>query len=269
MRPGDFYRPAHQLIYDAILDLYGARRAGRRGHRLGRADPRRPAGPRRRRALPAHADLARPDRGQRRLLRRRSSPSGPRCAGWSPPAPASCRWATTTASGSTDVAGTVDDVVDRAQAEIYDVTERRTSEDYVHIETLLQPHAGRDRQDLGSTGGIGTGIPTGFQPARRDHQRPAPRADDHRRRPSRFGQVDARAGLRPLGGGQAPASRRSSSPWRWASIEIMMRLFSAEAGGVAAEHALGAHERPGLDAAGPPLERAGRGAAVHRRLART
>src|ERR1700710_3447 len=23
IRPGDFYRPAHQLVYDAILDLYG------------------------------------------------------------------------------------------------------------------------------------------------------------------------------------------------------------------------------------------------------
>jgi len=23
VRPGDFYRPAHQLIYDAVLDLYG------------------------------------------------------------------------------------------------------------------------------------------------------------------------------------------------------------------------------------------------------
>src|SRR4051812_9323044 len=23
LRPGDFYRPAHQTIYDAVLDLYG------------------------------------------------------------------------------------------------------------------------------------------------------------------------------------------------------------------------------------------------------
>jgi len=23
LRPGDFYRPAHQSVYDAILDLYG------------------------------------------------------------------------------------------------------------------------------------------------------------------------------------------------------------------------------------------------------
>ena len=35
--------------------------------------------------------------------------------------------------------GEVDEIVDRAQAEIYDVTERRTSEDYVILEELLQP----------------------------------------------------------------------------------------------------------------------------------
>ena len=33
----------------------------------------------------------------------------------------------------------VDDIVDRAQAEIYDVTERRTSEDFVILEEILQP----------------------------------------------------------------------------------------------------------------------------------
>ena len=35
--------------------------------------------------------------------------------------------------------GEVDEIVDRAQAEIYDVTERRTTEDYVILEELLQP----------------------------------------------------------------------------------------------------------------------------------
>ncbi|MDT4943615.1 MAG: replicative helicase, partial [Pseudonocardiales bacterium] len=66
-----------------------------------------------------------------------------------------------TASGSANIVGSVDDVVDRAQAEIYEVTERRTSDDYVHIETLLQTTL--DEIDkISSTGGIGTGIPTGF-----------------------------------------------------------------------------------------------------------
>ena len=30
LRGGDFYRPAHELVYEAILDLYGRGRAGRR-----------------------------------------------------------------------------------------------------------------------------------------------------------------------------------------------------------------------------------------------
>ena len=58
--------------------------------------------------------------------------------------------------------GTTDDVVDRAQVEIYDVTERRTTEDYVHIETLLQSTLD-EIEKISATGGIGTGIPTGFQ----------------------------------------------------------------------------------------------------------
>lgn len=33
----------------------------------------------------------------------------------------------------------VNEIVDRAQAEIYDVTERRTAEDFLPLEDLLQP----------------------------------------------------------------------------------------------------------------------------------
>ena len=56
----------------------------------------------------------------------------------------------------------VDEVVDRAQAEIYDVTERRsTSEDFVPLEELLQPTM--DEIDaIASSGGISRGVPTGF-----------------------------------------------------------------------------------------------------------
>ena len=46
------------------------RRAGRPDHRVGRAAPSRRAGPGRRRAVPPHAVGERPDRRQRRLLRR-------------------------------------------------------------------------------------------------------------------------------------------------------------------------------------------------------
>ncbi|WP_229480892.1 replicative DNA helicase, partial [Mycolicibacterium mageritense] len=55
----------------------------------------------------------------------------------------------------------VSDVVDRAQAEIYDVTERRASEDFVPLEDLLQPTM--DEIDaIASQGGISRGVPTGF-----------------------------------------------------------------------------------------------------------
>ena len=55
----------------------------------------------------------------------------------------------------------VAEVVDRAQAEIYDVTERRTAEDFVPLEQLLQPTM--DEIDaIASQGGISRGVPTGF-----------------------------------------------------------------------------------------------------------
>jgi replicative DNA helicase len=56
----------------------------------------------------------------------------------------------------------VSDIVDRAQAEIYDVTEgRNTSEDFVALEDLLQPTM--DEIDaIASNGGLARGVPTGF-----------------------------------------------------------------------------------------------------------
>ena len=57
--------------------------------------------------------------------------------------------------------GEVDEIVDRAQAAIYEVTERRTSEDYVILEELLQPTM--DEMDaIASRGGMSAGVPTGF-----------------------------------------------------------------------------------------------------------
>ena len=54
----------------------------------------------------------------------------------------------------------VDEVVDRAQAEIYDVTERSTSEDYVPLEELLQPTM--DEIERSPPGAGCPGVPTGF-----------------------------------------------------------------------------------------------------------
>ncbi len=65
------------------------------------------------------------------------------------------------ASGSGEAIDGVDGVVDRAQAEIYAVTERRSSEDYIQINDLLQPTL--DEIEKIGTNGVGTGIPTGFR----------------------------------------------------------------------------------------------------------
>ncbi len=57
--------------------------------------------------------------------------------------------------------GDVDEIVDRAQAEIYDITEKRSSEDYVILEELLQPTM--DEIDaIASRDGRAEGVFTGF-----------------------------------------------------------------------------------------------------------
>src|SRR3954471_24778216 len=161
IKPGDFYRPAHQLVYDAVLDLYA------------RGEPAD--------AVTVSAELTHTGQLNRvggatylhtlismvptaanagyyaeivadRATLRRLVTAGTRIV----------QMGYDASSGGTDVVGSVDDVVDRAQAEIYDVTERRTSEDYVHIETLLQVTLD-EIEKISATGGIGTGIPTGFQ----------------------------------------------------------------------------------------------------------
>ena len=247
IRPGDFYRPAHQLVYDAVLDLYArgepadavtvvgrAHHAGQLGrvggapylHTLISMVP-----------TAANAGYYAQIVAERATLRRLVT-AGTRIV----------QMGYDTASGINDVVGSVDDVVDRAQAEIYDVTERRTSEDYVHIETLLQSTLD-EIEKISSTGGIGTGIPTGFQQL------------DEITNGLHPGQMITVAG-RP-GSGKSTlaldfarsAAIKNSKPTvifslEMGKLEIMMRLFSAEAGRGAAEHALGAHERPGLAPAG-------------------
>jgi replicative DNA helicase len=160
LRPGDFYRPAHQLIYDAILDLYAR---GEPADPITTAEELTRAGQLARvggalvlhtlvNSVPTAANAAYYAQivAERATLRRLVT-AGTRIV----------QMGYDSASGSSDVVGSVDDVVDRAQAEIYEVTERRTSEDYVHIETLLQPTLD-EIENISANGGVGTGIPTGF-----------------------------------------------------------------------------------------------------------
>jgi replicative DNA helicase len=161
VRPTDFYRPAHQLIYDAVLDLYAkgepadAITVAAELTRVGQL-VRAGGAPYLHTlismvATAANAAYYAEIVAERAILRRLVT-AGTRIV----------QMGYDTASGSADVTGTVDAVVDRAQAEIYEVTERRTSEDYVHIDSLLQSTLD-EIEKIASTGGIGTGIPTGFQ----------------------------------------------------------------------------------------------------------
>jgi replicative DNA helicase len=156
LRPGDFYRPAHQNVYDAVLDLYGrgepadavtvAAELDRRGllRRIGGAPYLHTLIS----TVPtaANAGYYAGIVAEKALLRRLVE-AGTRVV----------QYGYAGADGA-DVA----DIVDRAQAEIYDVTEgRSTSEDFVPLEQLLQPTM--DEIDaIASAGGLARGVPTGF-----------------------------------------------------------------------------------------------------------
>jgi replicative DNA helicase len=155
LRPGDFYRPAHQNVYDAILDLYGrgepadavtvAAELDRRGllRRIG-------GGPYLHTLIStvptaANAGFYAGIVAEKALLRRLVE-AGTRVV----------QYGYAGAEGAD-----VTEIVDRAQAEIYDVTEGRTSEDFVPLEDLLQPTM--DEIDaIASNGGLARGVPTGF-----------------------------------------------------------------------------------------------------------
>lgn len=155
LRPGDFYRPAHQNVYDAILDLYG-------------------------RGEPADAVTVAAELDRRNLLRRiGGAPYLHTLISTVPTAANASYYATIVAEkallrrlveagtrvvqyGYAGAEGAdVAEVVDRAQAEIYEVADRRTTEDFVPLEDLLQPTM--DEIDaIASNGGVARGVPTGF-----------------------------------------------------------------------------------------------------------
>ena len=58
--------------------------------------------------------------------------------------------------------GDVDEVVDRAQAAVYEVVERRTSEDYVPLETAMMSTLAELEAIEGHNGEL-SGVPTGFR----------------------------------------------------------------------------------------------------------
>ena len=157
LKSHDFYRPVHATVFDTILDLYG------RGEP---ADPITVAA-----ALSDSGDLTRiggvpylhtlvesvPTAANasyyarivsERAVLRRLVEAGTKIVqlGYG-----------TGGNGGRDV----DDIVDLAQQAVYDVTERRVSEDFAVLADMLQPTLD-EIEAVGATGGMMTGVPTGF-----------------------------------------------------------------------------------------------------------
>ncbi len=158
VRGTDFYRPAHQLVYETIIDLYA------------RGEP----------ADPVTVSSALNTSGN--LLRVGGAPYLHTLISSVPTAANAGYYATIVAErailrrlveagtrivqlgygAASGRGGEVDEIVDRAQAEVYDVTERRMSEDYVILEKLLQ--GTMDEIDaISSRGGVSLGVKTGFE----------------------------------------------------------------------------------------------------------
>jgi replicative DNA helicase len=153
IRPADHYRPAHQLIHEAILDLYSrgepadaimvANELTRRAEitRVGGAPYLHTLIS----SVPTAANAGYYARIVReRAILRRLVEAGTRIVQFG-------------YAGEADV----DELVDRAQAEVYAVTERRASEDY-HSLSEIMPGALDEIEAIGSRNGVLTGVPTGF-----------------------------------------------------------------------------------------------------------
>ena len=158
VRSTDFYRPAHAQVFDAIVDLYGRGEPadaitvgaeltkigalGRIGgvsylHTLISSVP-----------TAANAGYYAKIVSERATLRRLVE--------------AGTRVVQMGYGAAKDSGGDVNDIVDRAQQAVYDVTERRTAEDYTVLEHLMQPTLDEIDAISSRSGGL-AGVPTGFR----------------------------------------------------------------------------------------------------------
>ena len=153
VRENDFYKPAHQEIFSAALDLYGrnepvdavtvADYLAKAGNLL------RVGGAPYLHTLTASVPVAANAGYYARIVTeqavlRRLVEAGTRIAQMGYAAE-----------------GEVDQLVDRAQAEVYDVTGERSAEDYQPLENLMQG-AIEEIEAIDSRGGQLVGVPTGF-----------------------------------------------------------------------------------------------------------
>ncbi len=154
LRSGDFYRSAHQTIYDVVVELYGKGEPADpitvTGELVKRGDAVRVGGVPYLHTLvssvptAANAGYYAKIVAEQAILRRLVE-AGTRIV----------------QLGYSAGGGEVDDLVDRAQQTVYDVTERRTSEDYTLLEDLMQPTMD-ELEAIGGRSGAMSGVPTGF-----------------------------------------------------------------------------------------------------------
>ncbi len=153
VRGHDFYRPAHELVYEAVLDLYG------------RGEPAD--------AVTVSAELQK--RGElgrvggapylHTLLQ--SVPTAANAGYYAKIVRETAVLRRLIEAGTKIVQmgyagdGDSDDIVDAAQVEVYNVTDRRTSEDYVPLSAIMEGTLD-EIEAIGSRGGEMVGVPTGF-----------------------------------------------------------------------------------------------------------
>ncbi|MDH6134589.1 replicative DNA helicase [Kitasatospora sp. MAA4] len=153
LKPLDYYRPAHELIHSAILDLYARGEPADpitvASELTKRGELARVGGPGYLHTLvnsvptAANAEYYAEIVHERAVLRRLVE-AGTRIAGMGYAAE-----------------GDVDEIVNAAQAEIYAVTEQRTSEDYAPLADIMEG-ALDEIEAIGSRNGQMSGVPTGF-----------------------------------------------------------------------------------------------------------
>jgi len=150
----DFYRPAHELIYDAILDLYGR---GEPADAITVADE-----------LTKRGDLARIG-GQAYLHQLIASVPTAANAGYYAQIVAERAVLRRLVEAGTRIVqlgyaqggGDVEDIVNAAQAEVYSVADKRGGEDYHVIGDILEATVDEIEVASGRSGEM-TGVPTGF-----------------------------------------------------------------------------------------------------------
>jgi replicative DNA helicase len=150
----DFYRPAHQTVYDRILDLYGrgdpVDAITIKDELLKRGELSRIGDAPYLHTLVASVPTA-ANAGyyakivEEKAILRRLVEVGTRIA---------------QLGYSTDGAD-ADDLLDRAQAEVYAIADKRTGEDYAPLSDIM-PGALDEIEAIGSRGGQMVGVPTGF-----------------------------------------------------------------------------------------------------------